>query len=110
MELTALLCEAQGIIEISHCCSWIINIEFSQQAIVVITVTMGQVALMAKEVVKEPPVVLELMLMGAVVVTLKLLVKVMPIGVTAVAAELVPFAQVLVGMALVTMPADQLDS
>ena len=64
-------CDGQGIGS-SHCCSWIINIEFSQQTIVVITVTVGQVALMAKRVVKEAPVVLELMLVGAVVVTLKL--------------------------------------
>ena len=68
---------------------------------------MGQVALMGKGVVKE---VLVLMAVEAVIVTRKVLVKLMSIGATAVAAKLVPLAQVLLGLALVTMPADQLDS
>ena len=68
---------------------------------------MGHVALMGKGVVKE---VLELTVVEAVIVTHKLLVKLMSIGATAVAAKLVPLAQVLLGLALVTMPADQLGS
>ena len=68
---------------------------------------MGHVALMGKGVVKE---VLELTVVEAVIVTRKLLVKLMSIGATAVAAKLVPLAQALLGLALVTMPADQLGS
>ena len=108
MDCTAPL-NAQGI-KSSHYCYWIIIIEYSQQTIVVITMTTGQIALMAKGVAREVLVVLKLAVVGAVVVTLKLLVKLMSTGVTAVAAKLVPLAQVLLGLALVTMPADQLDS